>query len=293
MCITRTSLASARFAIALSVVLGTTASAMAQSASQDLPWPKTFNGQPDFDFKREEIIDDMQENGVVDGLEVATMRRLLQTTIVNPFTKEKKSSTTAQEEDSTKINKAALAALFGDIPENVLSGDTSATNTQLPGYENKVTLDLTEFADFLDNVIKQKVHSRKTNLKTYNFENDLDRVIIQSIVTSPVKYAIINQNRYSVGDRFLLPIQIRIYDSELDALLAPYLPQPESFSEDVYQKYIDIKNEAITKYKSGNSDSKANVVTHNVSVTIRDILHRKVRVSIYGNEYELKIKHAF
>jgi hypothetical protein len=259
-----------------------------------LKWPKTFSGQPDFDFRREEILKEFQEKGGIEGVKstkLATMKRLLQTTIVDPFKPNTISkSATESSKNSNKINKAALAALFGDVPAN-LSGDNNGT--QLPGFNKTSNLDLTEFAIFLDNVINQKVKLNKTTLKGRDFSTDLQRVVIQSIATSPVKYTIINNNKFSVGDRFLLPIKSKIYDSEIEALLAPYLPQPESFSKDVYQKYVDVKNDAIEKYKSENSDGKASVVTHNVSITIRDILHRKVKVSVYGHEYELKIRYAF
>lgn len=265
--------------------------------TESLSWPKTFSGQPDFDFKRGEILKEFDEKGGIDGVdikELATMKRLLQTTIIDPFKPHNLEGTLKDTpEDNNKINKAALAALFGEIPDNITKSDAQNYDTQLPGFEQKSNVDLTEFSTFLENVINQKVKLNKTTLKERDFTDDLNRLIIQSIATSPVKYIIINNDKFNVGDRFLLPIQSKIYDSEIEALLAPYLPQPESFSEEVYQKYVDIKNEAIARYKSENSGSKANVVTHNISVTIRDILHRKVKVSVYGNEYELKMKYAF
>jgi hypothetical protein len=261
---------------------------------EPLDWPKTFTGQPDFDFRREEILDEIRANGAIEGVEtigLGTMRRLLQTTLIDPFkvTKTATALNATSEEEDNQINQKALIALFGETRGGANVGD----DAQLPGFNKQYHLDLSEFADFLENVINQRLKLNKTTLKDRDFSEDLNRIVIQSISTSPVKYAIINNNKLSVGDRFLFSIKSRIYDSEIEALLAPYLPQPESFSKDVYQKYVDIKDAAIEKYKSENSTGKANVVTHNVSITIRDILHRKIKVSVYGHEYELKMKHAF
>lgn len=262
--------------------------------SKNLPWPKTFSGQPDFDFNRDDLIKELKEKGdIISNKKAtqATMKRLLQTTIINPFSHQV--TETAITSKQNKINKDALAELFGDIPENIKTGNQSKNNATLPGYNKNKSIDLTEFADFLNNIIKQRVKLNKERMKGRDFSNDLNKITIQSIVTSPIKYTIINNNRFRIGDRFLIPIQSKIFYSEIDALLAPYIPQPESFSEDVYKKYVDIKNKTIEKYKSENTKGTANVIVHNISVTIRDILHRKVIVSVYGHEYELKIKHAF
>lgn len=247
--------------------------------AQDLEWPKTFNGQPDFDFIREEIIKEMEEELSLAGeLEnIASIDKTLKSRIIDPFAKMDKILLT---DDITLPSSASGEGLSLIAPD--LSGF---------GSEAGNIIDLSEFKIFIDNVLEQKQKVSREDLKLRNFTADMNRVAIQTIVTSPYKYVVINNQRFSEGDRFILPVEASLSSEDVAEKINKYLPPERSVDKQTYQEYTKLRDKAVNDYKiKKEKASKKSRVVQNLSVTIREIMHRRIKVSVFGKTYDIKLK---
>lgn len=159
--------------------------------------------------------------------------------------------------------------------------------------EQKEGLDA--FASFLENIITQATKARDADMKEINFESELSKLSIQSIVTSPYPYAIINNKRYTEGDRIPLKITYAEKDtSEIEQLIDSYMPNKDAISEGSYKQYQALKNDALGQFKDRSSilgqKTKGNI--HKINATIKEILSRTVVLDMLNQEYKLEIKLA-
>lgn len=366
----------------LSLALGST------HAQESLPWPKTFVGQPDFDFLREDVINEYKrKKGENADIYIATLQDLLATKEIDPFVPKPLSSDIGRSKYSKDVfeqrfglNKSnrkfrdvypdvevgsgieirlaggqiaqaelindTQAKLLGDnrrinievdekglvveahreqsisesfeglIGENqyISTGDLKRENPEnsdiaglpeyyisvkdLPNMENaseEQRQGLEAFASFLENIITQATKAMNADMDEIDMDNELAQLSIQSIVTSPNTYTIINNKRYNVGDR--LPINITYKQQntdEIEKLIDSYMPNKEAISEDTYKQYKMLKDEAIKQFEERtgqdqvSKDSKKQIV----HATIREILSRKVVIEMLNKEYTLDIKLA-
>lgn len=159
--------------------------------------------------------------------------------------------------------------------------------------EQKQGLDA--FASFLENIITQATKARDADMKEINFESKLAQLSIQSIVTSPYPYTIINNKRYTEGDRIPLKVTYTKKDtSEIEALIDSYMPNKDAISEESFKQYELLKQDALTQFseRAGILGQETQENTHKVNATIKEILSRTVVIDMLNQEYKLQIKLA-
>jgi len=354
-------------------------------AHADVPWPKTFIGQADFEFLRDEVIEEIKKTEKENADKyIAVLGDLMTEEMVDPFSprtrmqtigagKYSKKNATTQKEDANKErtfrdvypdikigeeievalanNETAKATLTSDDEatlvdsKNVIkitvnvddeiveyieevkeekpnvdhlfaekgkfsgSGGGTGNNTALNKYQfmsaelpqidnmsDRERVDLTDFISFLENILIKATGLVESNLKDKDFTSSLKDVDLQSIVTSPFKYVVINNQRYGLGDNFKLAVNIKLSKTQnIEKLIKPYIPNEKKISKELYAEYVKLKDQAIAKYNEriGQNKSETNGDSHNIIVTIKSIEHRKVVLGIFGKDYPLELKLIF
>lgn len=207
------------------------------------------------------------------------------------------------------IERQNINAEF-DLLFNTASNDPSNTEGELEGLPQfdfthidlpKIELseaDKSQFRDFksfLENVLTQSLLEDSSNVKNRDFSPEIQNITIQSIVTSPMKYTIINHHRYNEGDRFIMRVERKEEDYKyLHALIDGYMPSQESLGEELYSQYVKVREEALKQFKEKQvvTDADGNLLkkTEDISVIIKNIEKRKVTLSIFDQDYTVKIR---
>lgn len=283
----------------------------ANAQERIIPWPSTFAGQPDFDFSRQELIDELRKeqrdntpaDEEVPPLELpASWQLLYSSNIIDPFANQRinrqlrDGETAAQSAANNEANAPAqpidinqMSELFGRDLSAELPSSPNLLSAALPRF-NETEVNLSEFRDFIDNLISREMSRQQANLQDTDFQPYINNLTIQSIVTSPYKYVLINNRRYTVGDRFLLPVESTIDAGSIEDRVNNFIPPAETVSEDVYAQYISIRDAALQTLAERLNTPSINTESYKVSVTIREIERQKVIVSVLGKEYELKMR---
>lgn len=244
-------------------------------------WPASnAQGQPEFDFARDDVGSQAQADkpvaarGQVKIRATGTenMASLIRRDLIDPFN---------AEETQESI------PLLQQLPETI-------NIPELPTAEIQEKLNLDEFKNYLNTIVNTAPSQAAPDLGSYDFKKDLNKIVISSMMVTPQPYVVINNQRFSVGDRFLMPITLALDENRILQLIAAQMPDRKSVSEEAYTQFEELREEAIVNYRQKNlkSQGDSNVNTHNVSVTITGIEHRKVKLSVEGEEYILPIRMA-
>lgn len=242
-------------------------------------WPESIaNRQVEFELNKEEIKatpeaetqdasrGQVQENGPI---EEPTVPRVLERDVINPF-------------DTEQVEAAPAMQM---MPEDI-------TVPELPDPEIQQQINMDEFRNYLDTLVKNPPVETKTEITKQQVKRELGKISISSLMTSPEAYVVINDKRFKIGDRFSLRVKTPSTKTNMENFIEQQMPEKEALPNEVYQKFEAIKNEALEKYRSleAKRQSEANANTHNISVIIRDIKHRQLVVSVSGHEYIIPIK---
>ena len=119
--------------------------APAKAQQQEINWPVTFGGQPDFDFNRKEVVGEIQQQIDQDGYgqSVGTIEELLQTKAIDPFNPKNKYSVKTIEED---------VEITG-LPEYTLNNPDLAGLVSPSVVTASSAVDLEEFKLFLEGIV--------------------------------------------------------------------------------------------------------------------------------------------
>lgn len=367
---------------ALLLILASLAPAF--SGAQELPWPRTFVGQPDFEFLRDEVSQEFRKRkGDEAHKYIATLDTLLEDREIDPFTptpvtadigrsKYSKLSFEARLNTSNRkfrevypdievgsgvnvtLNDGTLAQTQliddnharviaserkirievnadGDVVEalqrenvaqefdllfsrdvNVLStaGLTGGEEGEIQGLPSFTLEDfelpeiedvdddelssLDDFVAFIENILNQAAKEDPSDLKNRDFTRDLAGITLQSIVTQPLQYVIINHKRYNIGDRFTIRLKLdNEPEQDLGAVIDEYIPEKDEVGETLFGHYTAIKKQALEKFAQkpeGEEDEKEKM--RDISVLVKDIKRRQVIVSIFDQDYPLKMKFS-
>ncbi|MBI1364088.1 MAG: hypothetical protein GC134_08890 [Proteobacteria bacterium] len=249
--------------------------AFAATSALAQQWPITFRGQPEFDFKRDNLIQEMQvqkragRGRAKEGADLLpTITSLLQRGLIDPFATEKEQ----QEAPAEQINI--------NLP-------------QLPDLTASDQLNLDEFRNYLHTIINTAHEGQVFDFSDYDFTKDLGRIVLQSVIAAPSPYVMINNKKFSPGDRFLLPVNVKLDSTDkVEETIYAQMPEPDSVSETAYQQYQEYRDEALREYREKKDQlrkSKTNDGRYNISVTVKEIKHRAVVVSVAGRDYELRM----
>lgn len=247
----------------ISVVVTATLLWTYQAKAQQIVWPNTFNGQPEFSFNKKELSEEQNKLGagrgkVTDADPVAALGVLIKRSVADPFS-------TQQIESAPEIN------LQGPRLNDLLA------NTEV---------DLTEFKNFINALLERE---SSLDLTAHNFSDDVKRLVIQSIVSSPTAYVMINGQRYTEGDEFTLQLGTRDETASIRSIIEQNIPDKSIVSEAVLNEYIKMKDEALASYKRRLREQASFNGSHKVSVVIKSIKYRELTVSILDKDYTLKL----
>ncbi len=246
-----------------------------------IDWPSSFtSGQAEFEFTRKDL--DKADTttitpaarGKVTAREIGTptMSMLIRRDLIDPFNIEEKQET---------------LPLLPQLPVDITVPD-------LPMEFIQEKLDLEEFRNYLRTIVTTESLQSSPEVVQRDFKKDLSKIVISSMMVTPTPYVVINNQRFSIGDRFLMPIHITDNEPKIIELINAQMPSSENISEKTYKQFELLRDEAINNYRiekaKRQADSNANA--HNISVTITAIKHRKVMLSVDGVEYVLPIKMA-
>ena len=244
-------------------------------------WPEAIsNRQVEFEMDKNDIEppEPTQESEITRGQAIdvktitkPTVSEILRRDIINPF--------------DTKQTEATPVMQM--LPEEVFVPD-------LPDPEIQQQINLDEFRNYLNTLVENPPERAEIALSDKDVQKQLNKIKISSLMTSPKPYVVVNGQRFKIGDRFSMAVSIPAKDTGMEKLIEEQMPDETTLPADIYEEFVKIKEEALEKYRQlkTKSQSDINAGSHNISVIINDIQHRRLVVSVNGDEYVIPIKMA-
>lgn len=270
-------------ALILLLLLAPGLAAHAQERSQSRPqkrvdWPRTFGGQPDFEFEREETLNERAKESVNQGVpppDAPTLESLLEDASLDPLA----------------LDGAPSLTTVTDVTATSVTATESLGGSTLPSFTTPELSDLTEFKTSLTQALQNHMQNWQPDLTRYSLDYLLRDLQLQTVVTSPLRYAVINGQRYQVGDRFQLPLSVAPSDVELIDILQSQMPAPGTLPPETMARYRDAVDAAIRKLADDRQKRPQQYQqTVTAPATVLDIQSRKVILSLNGQRYELPIR---
>jgi hypothetical protein len=268
-----------------------------QAARGDkIEWPRTFTGQPDFLFSREEAENEARADANRTGQPMASPATLVDVmmddTPLNPL---KMAQTSA-----TVINAQGVAVPVSETaPALSLMQRLMNTTTALPDISTSVAPDVAEFSAGLthaltNSVANWKPHVGKGKDQGLKFDGVLQSLTLQAVVTSPVRYAVINQQRYAQGDSFLVQVPLEVPDDVIMGAMNAQMPASGTVTAATMQSYTEAyANVMKTFYAARKRNPAVGEKILTVPVLVKSIQSRKVLLDIQGEVHELDIKYTY
>lgn len=269
---------------ALSLLLVGAAQAQTTKAPQiRLDWPRTFTGQPDFEFERSEVLKERTLENNRQGRAKPTpptLADLIEGDSPEPI-----------EIDTLSLVTSETGVAEGDGLEGVESYGLSASS--LPSLTLAGTVNLAEFKNNLQQAIRYTVQGFKPDLRIYALDFVLRGLKLEGVVSSPVKYCIISGQRYEVGDRFQVKAAIGPTDKDLLDVMEERMPDKASLPDEMYKAYQEAYEEIVQRLADDREKNPAKYQrTFTLPVIVRDIQERKVIIEFQGQRHELKVNMA-
>lgn len=247
-------------------------------------WPRTFGGQPDFEFARADVIKEATDTATKQGLPAPSfpsLEELLEDTTLIPLMLEEISTTAVSD----------TAAISGTV--TVSGTATSFIADILPTMDKDEKIDLTEFRTMLTNALAQQV-------RTFKLGDGMDasyllrQLKLQAVVRSPVAYATINETRYKVGDTINLPLMAGPSDMAQINLLNGLMPPAASMTPEAADQYQAVVEDVIKQLAAQKTANPAQYQkVFDMPVTLMEIQPRTVIVQFQGQKHELSIPFLY
>jgi hypothetical protein len=266
-----------------------------RSNATNADWPRTFTGQPDFAFTREEAVTEARQRAQRDG-----SRPPVVPTMVQMGSDEAMPDPLGLRAAAAISNSLALDAggVSGTADVNInrqsLLDQLLQNASQLPVYATPTAPNMSEFKATLANTISHTIATWQPVPGNYSFGGMLASLTLQTVSTSPETYAVINNKRYVVGDSFLLQIPIYVPDNVIIEALQNLMPAPGSLSEETQKTFTEAYEEAIANYATARSRTPGlgqQIV--NIPVKVVGITPRTVRLDVNGALHDLTIRYAY
>ncbi|RYG59748.1 MAG: hypothetical protein EON60_09460 [Alphaproteobacteria bacterium] len=295
---TRSTSAALILALALLASLGHAQPQAAQaSRAARLEWPRTFTGQPDFLFTRDEARAEARTRAAREN-EPMPMSPSLQQLLEDDTTLDPLGLTTPQRQEI--VTDASGTVVSGTDTITVSPRGLSlmerlmAETLDLPAVSSTVAPDLTEFTNQLNAAINGAAAAWQPSPGGYNFESVLNNLVLQAIVTSPVRYAVINQQRYAEGEVFRINVPITVPDAVLQSAMSRLMPAPgalpAALEESYAATYKKTWDDFVFKRNQNPELGRQSLV---LPVRITGITARQVLLDVNGQPYALQIRYAY
>lgn len=266
---------------------------MAQTMPAKLVWPRSFTGQPDFAFTRDEAFAEARARAARDNTTPPALPRLLMV------------ATDETAPDPLRLKMAALASTTLNAEGEVVN--TTATsgsislmdkllgNMQgLPAYATPSTVHVGEYQASMQALISQTIAAWKPDASRYDFSAVLEDLVLQGVVTSPQQYAVINGTRYTVGSSFMLRVPLMVPDMEIMAALDDATPDAEGLDNTTAAVYAEAREAALASFAAArNTNPTVGRKTLNLPVMVERIEPRRVVLNINGQQKILAVKYAY
>jgi hypothetical protein len=278
-----------KIVLGLSLVAGL---AVAQGAPAKLTWPRSFTGQPDFAFTRDEAFAEARARAVRDNLTppVFPTLRMVATDETTP--------------DPLRLSMQATSPTFNELGEaisgTVVSGSISLldkllSNMQgLPSYATPSTVQTDEYLGTMQSLISATVANWQPDPNRYDFSAAVESLVLQAVVTSPQQYAVINGTRYTVGSSFLLRVPLMVPDIEIMNALQAAAPDEVGLDDATLATYAEVREAVLAAFAAArNLNPRLGQKVLNIPVMVERIEPRRVMLNINGQQKPLAVRYAF
>jgi hypothetical protein len=246
-------------------------------------WPRTFAGQPDFEFSRADVVDDYYKQGK-NQKPLPTLQDLLEGATIDPLGLAVPVSKT--------VSGTAVSGTTAAIVINEGSG-AEPSQTELPALNVPAGLDLSEFKGAMQQRLREYLQNWNPDLRSYELSYLLRGLQLGGVMTSPERRAIINGVSYAVGDQLKASITVTPSDDELLNVLQEQMPDAKGLTPlqiKAYQQAYADEVAEIAKQRKEKPSLYQRIFT--LPVTVRAIQSRKVTLEFNGVTYDLAIPFA-
>ncbi|MCA3244737.1 MAG: hypothetical protein INF43_05500 [Alphaproteobacteria bacterium] len=274
-----------KLAAFLSVLLMLAVPAVAQTVLK-LEWPRTFTGQPDFAFTRDEALAEARARAARNGEPTPQLPTLLTLSADDSVPDPLRLQTNGPVTDGT----LRLTEDETTVSMTVLLGAANA----LPVYASPTVPDLSEFRATLAGVISATLANWQPDPARYDLGNVVNTLTLQAIVTSPDRYAVINGGRYGEGSSFLMRVPLAVPDSEVIRAVGAEMPAVGTFDDASQAAYTAAYEETLADYAAArNANPLLGQQALNLPVVVKEIQTRKVVVEVAGRPYDLTMRYRY
>ncbi len=261
---------------------------IAQQQEVKLKWPRTFSGQPDFDFDRDEVVNERKEKKEENEeilAEPSTWDDVMIDKKIDPFLIGKQDKENKNNVTITKMAGGDTLASFADI---------SFSGSELPTLGVSATIDLSNFKNFLENIIDDALTNAQPNYTQVNVQSILDDIRVQSIVKSPNKYVMINGQKFVEKDILLIQIPLMPIPEEIVAEVDANMPDPVQIGKSAFKQYKDMRDSVVKEFNENRQNKPRQYRrNHPLMIKIESIKSRKVVIGLMNEHYDIELKYAF
>jgi hypothetical protein len=266
-----------------------------ESRASKLEWPRTFGGQPDFLFTRDEAMADARARAAREN-EPLPLTPSLKQLVEDDTPLDPLGILAPKAEDVAVVSGSDVTS---ETSINAPRGQTlmerlMAQAVDLPTVAATGKPDLTEFNNQLAAAITTTVAGWQPQPGRYSFDAVLNGLTLQAIVTSPVRYAVINQQRYAEGETFRISVPLMVPDTDIHAAMDRLMPVSGTLPAELQSGYDEAYKTAWNNFAfKRNQDPALGRQTMVLPVRITAISARQVMLDVNGQPYALQIRYAY
>lgn len=265
------------------------------SHANKLEWPRTFSGQPDFLFTRDEAMTEARARAAREKEPLPltpSLKQLIEDdSALDPLgiNKVEVTTSTATDISGTDVSETDIVNTGQTLMERLM-----AQAVDLPTVTATGKPDLTEFSRQLNATISSTIARWQPSAGRYNFEAVINGLVLQAIVTSPVKYAVINQQRYEEGETFRITVPMSVPDAEIQDAMRTRMPVSGTLPESLMKSYDEVYKTTLDNFNFyRNKNPAIGQQTLVLPVRITSIAPRQVMLDVNGQSYALTIRYAY
>lgn len=266
------------------------------SKAQRLEWPRTFSGQPDFAFTRDEALAEARARAARENAPLP-MAPTLPLLLNDDAAFDPLGINKIMVSETTVDASGTIIETSGTVPANngqSLMERLMAQAVDLPAVASTAKPDLTEFNAQLSATISNTIANWQPQPGKYDFGGVLNSLSLQAIVTSPVKYAVINQQRYVEGETFRITVPLQVPESEITAAMRVQMPVSGTLPATLQASYEEAYTAILGGYTAKrNLNPTLGQQTLVLPVRIIAITPRQVMLDVNGQSYALQIRYAY